>query len=89
MGNINTLLVHRINDNKTTDYISKWVGTYKAQDYQAGVSGLHNDGIGLVKIVDKFHIAPTELQRLDTGEAYIISKVGGFGYDKAKINYLG
>ena len=30
MGNINTLSVYRINDNKTTDYISKWVGTYKA-----------------------------------------------------------
>jgi len=29
MGNINTLLVHRINYNKTTDYISKWVAKIK------------------------------------------------------------
>ena len=87
MGNMNTLAVMRVNDNKTTSYLAGWVGKYEAQEYQAHVNDKNKD-TGLVKMVEKYLIKAEEMQRLNTGEAFLITKVNGFGFDKIKVNYL-
>lgn len=88
MGNMNTLAVMRVNDNKTTNYLADWVGKYEAQEYHAHVND-SGKNTGLVKMAEKYLIKPEEMQRLDTGEAFMISKVGGFAFDKIKVNYIG
>ncbi|AJI58124.1 type IV secretion-system coupling DNA-binding domain protein (plasmid) [Francisella philomiragia] len=87
MGNMNTLAVMRVNDNKTTSYLADWVGKYEAQEYQAHVNDKNKD-TGLVKMVEKYLIKAEEMQRLNTGEAFLITKVNGFGFDKIKVNYI-
>ena len=87
MGNMNTLAVMRVNDNKTTKYLADWVGKYDVQEYQAHINDSGKD-TGLVKMAEKYLIKPEEMQRLDTGEAFMISKVGGFAFDKIKVNYM-
>jgi hypothetical protein len=87
MGNMNTLAVMRVNDNKTTKYLADWVGKYDVQEYQAHINDSGKD-TGLVKMAEKYLIKPEEMQRLDTGEAFMISKVGGFAFDKIKVNYI-
>ena len=85
MGNINTLVIMRVNDNKTTDYLTDWVGSYEDREYQAH---LNDSQTGSVKIADKFWIKPKDIQTLNTGDAFIVSKVYGFECDKIKINYI-
>ena len=87
MGNMNTLAVMRVNDNKTTKYLADWVGKYDVQEYQAHINDSGKD-TGLVKMAEKYLIKPEEMQRLNTGEAFMISKVDGFGFDKIKVKYL-
>jgi hypothetical protein len=88
MGNINTVMCQRVNDNKTTKYISDWVGTEEIQEYSADIS-VDTFDTGKVKHTERFLINPRELQQLNVGEAYMITKVGGFSFDKIKVNYLG
>ena len=87
MGNINTLVAMRVNDNKTTDYLAEWVGKDEVKDYQANIDHKLLDR-GSVRLVEKYIIKPSELQRLGNGEAFVITKVGGFSTDKIKVNYI-
>jgi hypothetical protein len=92
MGNINTVILQRVNDNKSTSYLAEWVGTYEAQEYEATIKDnkyYHDSDSGKVSIVEKKFIDQREMQQLKTGEAFIVSKVYGFGVDKMKVNYLG
>lgn len=82
-----TLAVMRVNDNKTTSYLADWVGKYETQEYHAHINDDFKD-TGLVKMAEKYLIKPEEMQRLNTGEAFIISKVGGFSFDKVKVNFV-
>lgn len=89
MGNINTIVLLRVNDNKTTSYLSDWIGKEEVQEYQAHIrDNRHVDyDTGTVKMVEKHIIKPSEMQRLKDGDAYFITKLGGFGLDKVRINY--
>jgi hypothetical protein len=88
---VNTLIVHRVNDVETAEECSAWIGTKQGFSITSQVDLNSGDtGLGSVRDVREFIVHPDDIkQRLGTGEAYFCSKVGGFSFDKIKINYRG
>jgi len=83
----NTIICHRLNDQESAEAVAGWMGTKDTfnvtAQYDANKTGA---SLGSVRPDKTYVIHPESIkQRLDTGEAYIVSKVGGFGWDKVKV----
>ena len=87
MGNMNSIALMRVNDNKSTRYLTEWIGVDKVREYQAHLNSKLDDS-GVVKMVDEDIISSSEMQRLNDGDAYFITKVGGFKVDKMRVNFI-
>lgn len=81
------LICHRLNDQESVESVARWMGTKDTfnvtAQYDAGKTGASS---GSVRSDKTYVIHPESIkQRLDTGEAYIVSKVGGFSWDKVRV----
>ncbi|OGT44028.1 MAG: hypothetical protein A3F13_06800 [Gammaproteobacteria bacterium RIFCSPHIGHO2_12_FULL_40_19] len=83
----NTIICHRLNDQDSAESVSKWMGTEDTfnvtAQYDPNQKGM---GLGSVR-ADKTYIVHPEAikQSLRTGEAYCVSKVGQFGWEKVRV----
>lgn len=83
----NTIICHRLNDQESAETIAGWIGTkdsfnvttqYDPKNTYATLGSIRSD---------KTYIIHPELikQSLNTGEAYFVSKIGKFEWDKVKV----
>lgn len=86
---INTIICHRLNDPDSAESIASWAGTREVFDVTAQIDmQTGGTGMGSVSRNKEFILHPDEIkQGLGTGEAFIISKVGGFKPDKLKVKF--
>jgi len=87
---VNTLICHRLNDDESAETVASWVGTKKVFDVTAQIDiKEHDAGMGTVRINKEFIIHPDSIkQELLAGEAFYITKVGKFRWDKVKIKFM-
>lgn len=72
--NCNTLIVQKQNDSKDAEELSKIFGTYETQELTVQEEKTGEAGAGSLRMVNKFIVAPDDIKRLTTGEAFV--KVG-------------
>jgi hypothetical protein len=84
---VNSLICHRLNDQDSAESISKWIGTKDSFNVTAQINVNQGDaGMGTVRLDKQYLVHPETIkQKLQTGEAFYVSKVGGFRQDKVKI----
>lgn len=83
----NTLLCHRLNDKDSVEAVAQWTGTQDKFNLTEQLD-VHADyaKLGSVRVNKEFIIHPDWIkQELQTGEAFYISKVGRFRWDKVKV----
>lgn len=87
MNCANTLICHRLNDQNSAESVANWIGTKDAFTLTAQLNIAQSEGgLGSVRMNKEFMVHPDEIkQRLKTGEAYLISKVGCFSREKIKV----
>lgn len=87
MNCANTLICHRLNDHDSAESVASWIGTKDAFTVTAQFSqGQGTTGLGTVKRNKEFIIHLDWIkQSLQTGEAFYVTKVGWFRWDKIKI----
>jgi len=83
----NTLICHRLNDQESAETVCSWIGTKDTftltAQYDSKQAGV---GMGSVKLDKAFVVHPEFIkQRLRTGEAYCVSKVGEYRWEKIKV----
>jgi type IV secretory pathway TraG/TraD family ATPase VirD4 len=85
----NTLICHRLNDQESAEAVASWIGTIDNFTVTAQLNiKLGEGGVGSVKQSKEFIVHPDSIkQGLQTGEAFYITKVGGFNQDKIRIKY--
>jgi hypothetical protein len=83
----NTLICHRLNDPESAESIANWVGTKEAFTVTAQISQAQGaTSLGTVRSNKEFIIHPDWIkQSLQTGEAFYVTKVGQFRWDKVKV----
>jgi type IV secretory pathway TraG/TraD family ATPase VirD4 len=86
---VNTIICHRLNDQESAETISAWVGTEDKFKITAQLDVHAADAaLGTVRETKEFCIHPDAIkQGLGTGDAFLVSKVGGFRRDKVKVKY--
>lgn len=91
MNCANTLICHRLNDQNSAESVSNWVGTKDVYTLTAQLNVNQSEGgLGSVRQNKEFIVHPDAIkQSLGTGEAFVISKVGGFRRDKVRVKFLG
>jgi type IV secretory pathway TraG/TraD family ATPase VirD4 len=89
MNCVNTLICHRINDQEGAEAISEWVGTHEDFNVTAQITTSQSEaGMGSVRKERKFFIHPDAIkQKLETGDAFYVTKVGGFKLDRVRVEY--
>lgn len=87
MNCANTIICHRLNDQNSAESVSNWVGTKDIFTVTAQLNVNQTEGgLGSVRQNKEFIVHPDAIkQRLKTGEAYLISKVGEFHYEKIRV----
>lgn len=80
--NCNNLIVQKQNDSKDAEELSKIFGTYETQELTVQEQKNGEAGAGSLRMVNKFRVAPDDIKRLQTGEAFI--KIGN-GITKIKV----
>lgn len=87
---VNTLICHRLNDQNSAESMANWIGTKDAFTVTAQLNiNSANGGLGTVRQSKQYIVHPDDIkQGLQTGEAYLIKKSGGFKYNKIKIKYI-
>jgi len=87
MNCANTLICHRLNDQNSAESVANWIGTKDAFTLTAQLNIAQSEGgLGSVRMNKEFMVHPDEIkQQLKTGEAYLISKVGGFSREKVRV----
>jgi len=85
----NTLICHRLNDQESAEAVSNWIGTRDAFTITAQLNTKQADaGLGSVRRNREFIVHPDAIkQGLRTGEAFYVTKVGGFKKDKMLVKY--
>lgn len=85
----NTLICHQLNDQKSAEEIAHWIGTKDVISVTAQLNLKdRSDGMGNVRPSKVFIVHPDAIkQELKTGEAFYVSKVGGFREDKVRVKY--
>lgn len=87
MNCANTIICHRLNDQKSVESVANWVGTKDVHTVTAQISTQSNiGGMGSVRQNKEFIIHPDSIkQSLRAGEAYLVSKVDGFRVERIAI----
>ena len=87
---VNSLICHRLNDQESAESIAKWIGTKDAFNVTAQINVNQGDaGMGTVRLDKEYIIHPEMIkQKLQTGEAFYVSKVGRCRQDKVKIKFV-
>ena len=83
--NCNNLIVQKQNDSKDAEELSKIFGTYETQELTVQEQKNGEAGAGSLRMVNKFRVAPDDIKRLQTGEAFV--KIGN-GIRKIKVQDL-
>jgi conjugal transfer pilus assembly protein TraD len=85
----NTMICHRLNDHVSAEMIAQWAGTKKDYAVTAQIDLTQTgNGLGSVREVREFMIHPDAIkQELKIGEAFYITKVDGFRFEKVKVKY--
>jgi len=84
----NTLICHRLNDQEGAETVAEWVGIRNGFDLTAHINIVTGaaSGVGTLRRHKEFIIHPDQIkQRLQPGEAFYITKVDEFRWDKVKI----
>ncbi|OGT41396.1 MAG: hypothetical protein A3F13_05325 [Gammaproteobacteria bacterium RIFCSPHIGHO2_12_FULL_40_19] len=83
----NTLICHRLNDQESAESVASWAGTKNTFNVTAQFNSKDNSAsLGSVRPDKTFIIHPESIkQRLRTGEAYYVSKVGEFTWEKVRV----
>lgn len=86
----NTLICHRLNDKDSVTTVADWIGTQDKFKFTAQVNMKESDGgMGSVRLKKEYIVHPDAIkQRLQVGEAFYVTKVGGFKMDKVKVKFL-
>src|SRR5205085_11086708 len=86
----NTLICHRLNDQESAETVSNWVGTKNAFTLTAQLNINQGEaGLGSVRRNKEFIVHPDVIkQGLLTGEAFYVSKVNGFKWDKVRVKMM-
>ncbi len=86
----NTLICHRLNDHDSAESIANWIGTQESFTITAQINQAQGaTGLGSVRRNKEFIIHPDWIkQKLQTGEAFYVTKVEKFRWDKVKIKYF-
>jgi len=89
MNCANTIICHRLNDQESAEGITSWIGTKDAFVATAQYNPNQTDvGVGTIGETKAFIVHPDQIkQELRTGEAYVVSKVGRFGWEKVRVVY--
>ncbi len=84
---VNTIICHRLNHQESAESITKWIGTEDSFDLTAVVNAAFvQSNMGSLSKNKSFIVHPDDIkQHLQTGEAYLVSKVGKFMIDRLKI----
>jgi hypothetical protein len=87
MNCANTIICHRLNDQESAESISNWVGTEDKFSVSAQYNPNQTDaGVGTIGHAKEFIVHPDQIkQGLRTGEAFCVSKVGQFGWEKVRV----
>jgi hypothetical protein len=84
---VNTIICHRLNDQRSAESICEWVGTKNSFTVTAQLDG-GSGGLGSVRSNKEFIIHPDNIkQELQAGDAFVITKVGRFKMDKVKVKF--
>jgi type IV secretory pathway TraG/TraD family ATPase VirD4 len=86
----NTIICHQLNDQESVETISSWMGTEDSfvttAQYNPNSSGV---GLGSIKEDKRFIVHPEQIkQGLGVGEAFLVSKVGGFVREKVRVQHV-
>lgn len=83
----NTLICHRLNDQDSAETVTSWIGTKDSFTLTAQLNPNQMDaGLGSVRQNKEFIVHPDAIkQGLQTGEAFYVTKVGGFRRDKVRV----
>jgi GTPase SAR1 family protein len=83
----NTIICHRLNDQESAETVAGWMGTKDTFNVTAQYDPKNTSGsLGSVRSDKAYVIHPESIkQKLNTGEAYVVSKVGKFEWDKVKV----
>lgn len=83
----NTIICHRLNDQESAETVAGWMGTKDTFTVTAQYDAKNIEAtLGSVRPDKTYVIHPESIkQGLGTGEAYVVSKIGKFGWDKVKV----
>ena len=86
----NTIICHRLNDQESAETVSAWMGT---ENKFVGTAQLDPNqqatGLGSIRETKGFIVHPEGIkQELRTGEAYVVSKAGRFGWEKVRVRHI-
>lgn len=86
---VNTLICHRINDQESAETVANWIGTQNSFTLTAQLNMKETDGgLGSVRVNKEYIVHPDSIkQELQVGEAYCVSKVGGFKRNKVCVKF--
>ncbi len=84
---VNTIICHRLNDQEGAEAIASWAGTKDSFTVTAQYDPKNtNASLGSVRSDKTYIIHPESIKKeLDTGEAYIVTKLGGFQWHKVRV----
>lgn len=86
---VNTIICHRLNDQDSAETISAWMGTHDRFNITAQYNAKAADeGLGSIRADKGYNVHPEAIkQQLRTGEAFCVSKVGHYAWDKIRVLY--
>ncbi len=86
----NTLICHRLNDQESSEAVANWIGTQNKFTVTAQINTKQDDaGLGTVRRNKEFIVHPDMIkQELQTGEAFYITKMRKFKWDKVRVKFL-
>lgn len=89
MNCANTLICHRINDSDGAEAVANWIGTADTFTVTAQLNSKEkNESMGSVRVNKDYLIHPDEIKRgLRTGEAFYVSKVKGFRWERVRVRF--
>jgi hypothetical protein len=89
IGNINFILLMKLNEGENVEYLSKNVGTQKVRDKTISTDDIGNFKGEGIKHVEEFIINPNLIKNFSTGEAALIKKIPKLEIERyVKINYF-
>lgn len=84
------MICHQLNDQDSAESVANWVGTKDVFDVTAQLNMKESGpGMGSVKVNKEYIVHPDAIkQGLGVGEAFYVTKVGGFGVDKVRVRSI-